>query len=340
MHAISTVPGRKDNSGPCWPLLADGVIVINPVSASKTMHHASAPHGYVGARRKRGHSVLFVVIAVVTPQLLLVGVLTAKLGIWPDIDYTPTAHADSSHIVGPLHVGDCVQKNAATPPAQPRATHGDTTTLPKEPLGRTEFTRVICTDNRVYGKVIDLVDNPDAGTEACDVRTDFFASQGDGLACLRQLNSSHHPGNPGMGGGVFRAGDCAATDDRGDIHEVSCASPDVFETIAARVKTVADCAEPAHRFAVLDGGTARVLCLGDGRTMANPGKCIANPQHGPVSFTAVSCDDPHLRAQVLARRSSIAACRTVAGQTHYVEDPAGLPYSRVVCLKMLPPSME
>ncbi len=256
---------------------------------------------------------MLIVLAVIVPQVILAGVLATALGVLPGRDRSSTANADNRHAEAPLAVGDCVRPRPGT------------TDL---------FVRVSCQDHRVRGAVIAIVDGPPTATEACTEPTDFFATQPGQVICLRR-SSGEHLGDPGNGGGVYRAGDCVAADAATGVSEVACGAPGEFETVVARVATVAECRDPAVRFATLENGAARILCLGDGMGMAGDGECIGDPRRPPVTFAAIPCGDPAARATVLKRVASPAACQAVPGQTHYVEDPSGLPASRVVCLRTL-----
>jgi hypothetical protein len=265
------------------------------------------------SRRARRRSTLLIVLAIVVPQLVLAGALATALGVLPGQDRSSTANAEDRRAEGPLGVGDCVR---------PRTDKPDL------------FAGVACRDHRVHGKVIAVIDGPPSATEACSEPTDFFATQPGQVICLRRT-SGDHPGDPGRGGGVYRAGDCVAADAATGVSEVPCGAPTEFETVVDRVATVAECRPPAVRFATLENGAARVLCLGDGAGMAGDGECIGDPARPPVTFEAIPCADPAARARVLTRVATRAACQAVSEQTHYVEDPSGLPTTRVVCLHRL-----
>jgi hypothetical protein len=253
------------------------------------------------------------VLAIVLPQVVLAGVLAVRLGVLPWRDRSALANAEALSGAEPLRAGDCVRPK------------GDKADL---------YLEVGCTDYRVRAKIVAVVDGPPTATEACVAETDFFATQPNQVVCLRRTGDTH-PGDPGKGGGVYRAGDCVASGVTSGVSEVPCGSPTVFETVTARVRTVAECRLPAVRVATLQNGAARVLCLGDGAGMAGNGECMGDPKRAPVTFDVIPCADPAARARVLARAATAAACRAVPGQTHYVNDPSGLPPSKVVCLHML-----
>lgn len=249
------------------------------------------------------------------PQLVLGAVLAVRLGVVPGSAGGGTANAGADGSDQPLRTGDCVRREDAV---------------------GTRYSRVACTDAQAYGTVIGVAEGSPTGTEACAVDTDFFASRPDGVVCLRQL-AAPHPGDPGRGGGVYRVGDCVTTDATSAVSEVPCESAEVSEIVTARVSTAAECMLPAVRFAILEAGATRVLCLRDGPRMAGPGECVSGPDT-TVTLDAVPCTAPAAGARVVGRVATAAACRAFPGQTHYLEDPSGLAHSRVVCLARLPAS--
>lgn len=299
---------------------------------------------YRGTRRRSWRRpTLLVVLAIVTPQLILAAILAAGLGVlpngFPGKDRSTIANATASQKDQHLVVGECVRSGSTS---------------------KTRYVEVACDDHRAVGTVIDVVDGDEQATEACNEQTDVFATQPkDGelsipsstpgeqahkpaplhtaqtwqVACLRKLEGPH-PGDSGAGGGVYRSGDCVAgaSDLTAGVREVACTDPDVFEIVTARVKTVAECPDSAYRFAALQHGADRILCLGDGAGIASPGECMTDPSATPITFEAVDCGAPETKARVLARVASAAQCRELPAQTHYVEDPSGLPNTRVVCL--------
>jgi hypothetical protein len=266
-----------------------------------------------GGQRSRRATAL-IVLAVVLPQLVLAGVLAVRLGYVPGPGTATAANAQAKDRAEALRVGDCVRAKKGEPGA---------------------YVEVACSDGRPAGTVVGLVDGPPTATEGCAEETDFFALQRVQVVCLRRV-SGPHPGDPGQGGGVYRPGDCVAAGADSGVNEVPCAASTVSETVTARVDAVRRCTAPAVRFATLDTGSRRILCLGDGPGIAGPGECMGDPRRPPVTFDAISCADPAARAKVLARAATPAACRALPAQTHYVRDPSGLPATRMVCVQALP----
>jgi hypothetical protein len=279
------------------------------VSRRRARRRAAAPRQPTRAVRRR--STLLIALAILAPQLALAAALAVGLDVGPML--AGLAGGQSRAGRAPLDVGDCVRTED----------------------GRTAFyVDVPCDDRRVSGRVIAVVTGPAAATESCAQETDFFATRPGQLVCLRRVGAEH-PGDPGNGGGVYRSGDCVATNATAGVSEVPCDSPTVFETVVARVQTVADCRPPAVRFATVKHGDRRVLCLGDGPGLATTGECMGDPERTPVTFDAIACEDGAARAQILARVATPTDCRAIPKQTHYVRDPSGLPASTVVCLRKL-----
>ncbi len=132
-------------------------------------------------------------------------------------------------------------------------------------------------------------------------------------------------GQPGKGGGILVSGDCL-----GDDGEVACTDPKASETVAARVPTVAACAAPAVRYIDIEIAPMPVLCLADGPGIAGPGECIASLT-GSLSLAQTPCGPT--TPKVIARKATQAACESVPGMTHWLEDQQGLPAAKFVCVK-------
>ena len=264
-------------------------------------------------RSARRRSTVLIALAIVVPQLCLALVLAFSLGLIPHRGALAEAKPPSPDTAAGLRPGDCVR-------ADP---------------GRAQFyVPTACGDSRVTGRVIGLVSGEAAATESCAENTDFFATRPGRVVCLRRSGETH-PGDPGQGGGVFRRGDCVISDGTTGVREVPCGSPTVFETVTGRVASAATCPSPAVRYATLKAGALPVLCLGDGPGLASPGECIGDPERLPVTFDAIPCGDGAATAKVLSRVPAAARCLGIRGQTHYVNDPNGLPASAVVCLAKL-----
>jgi hypothetical protein len=262
-------------------------------------------------RSARRRSTVLIAAAIVIPQLVLAGVLAYSFDLLPHRGaFAAQKLRDTQAQLG---IGDCVLA---------------------DPQRAQYYLEVACGDSRMVGTVIAVVAGPSAATESCDEDTDFFATRPGQVVCLRRTGDVH-PGDPGQGGGVFRRGDCVISDGSPGVREVPCGSPAVFESVAARAAESAGCQPPAVRFATLDHGDLPVLCLADGPGLASTGECIADPDRGPVTFDAVPCGDEAAHARLLSRVATPQQCLAVPGQTHYVQDPNGLPASAVVCLQKI-----
>ncbi len=78
----------------------------------------------------------------------------------------------------------------------------------------------------------------------CPVDTDeFTAISGGRVACVREL-AGPHPGDPGQGGGLLRAGDCVTR--AGE--EWPCARPGWYGRVVARTTSVRSCPRVADHY--------------------------------------------------------------------------------------------
>jgi hypothetical protein len=294
-------------------------------------------------------------LAIAVPQVILAIALAAGLGALPGQDRSSLANAYGDSDSSRLDLGECVRKGGtdvgylqvacsdhrafgrviALADGDDEATEScapDTDFFATQPHPSDESP----SPEAAHETSAPIASRTPTGTPLPDTTTQPLATAAAPrlqMACLRRLDDVH-PGDPGEGGGVYRAGDCVAGDTGPDagVREVPCSSPTVFERVTARAKTVAECGSDAYRFAALAHGSSRILCLGDGDGIASPGECMGNPNVTPVTFAAVECGTPGARARVLARVANPPDCRRIPRQTHYVEDPSGLPPTRVVCL--------
>jgi hypothetical protein len=264
-------------------------------------------------RSARRRSTILIALAIVVPQLTLAVVLAYTLDLIPHRGSLAQAKSTARDAETSLRAGDCVRA---------------------DPFRSQFYVPTPCGDRRVTGRVVALVSGQTAATESCPETTDFFATRPGRVVCLRR-SGDPHPGDPGQGGGVFRRGDCVISDGTTGVREVPCGSPTVFETVAGRAASAAACRLPAVRYATLKGGALPILCLGDGPGLASPGECVGDPERLPVTFEAIPCGDGAAKAKVLSRAPIPARCLGLPGQTHYVNDPNGLPASAVVCLSKI-----
>jgi hypothetical protein len=113
--------------------------------------------------------------------------------------------------------------------------------------GDTEYVPVDCAGPAASAKVVKLLPETTLGLSEpdCPDQTDLVVSgiglrSHSGTACLRNLRAPH-PGDPGAGGGILRAGDCI-DDPIVTVKEVPCSDRDKARyKIAKRVAARADC---------------------------------------------------------------------------------------------------
>jgi hypothetical protein len=118
-----------------------------------------------------------------------------------------------------------------------------------------------------------LVSEP---ADLCPDGTDEFGhTYSNGTLCLEHLTDDH-PGAPGKGGGVLRAGDCLGDVDAAGFTEVPCADPKAFHRIVALTENPRNC--PAGSVRALERtarpSPKRVVCGADAKAIASPGECV------------------------------------------------------------------
>ncbi|GLW97674.1 hypothetical protein [Microtetraspora sp. NBRC 16547] len=176
---------------------------------------------------------------------------------------------------------------------------------------------VLC--DRATGQVNRIAEHP----PQCPADTDEFVSLGSGrTACVRNVDGPH-PGDPGSGGGVLRAGDCVAI--RGG--ERPCAAGDWYGRVTSVTDTARQCPLGTVEALPLRGG--QVACLGkEGRVVAT-GDCVERPTL-PTStrlLVKVACTSDRAWAKVTGRVESPSRC--VEGSDHYLHSLRG---TEVICL--------
>ncbi len=152
----------------------------------------------------------------------------------------------------------------------------------------------------------------------CPAATDELADIGLGrTACVRNRRAPH-PGEPGAGGGVLRAGDCLRLDGR----EVPCAAKGWYGRAAA--VTAGAC--PARTRAVFRFSYANV-CLGPAGRVPREGACVARPDGDRL--VRVGCGSPRAWARVTGFAGSARRCPE--GSDRYL--PGG--HRSVTCLRLV-----
>jgi hypothetical protein len=192
---------------------------------------------------------------------------------------------------------------------------------------RPEYAPVLCDDPAAHARITKMGKGTGVpeilGDQAleklgCPVDTDDFAQlrymslPGD-MACMRRLKAPH-PGDPGQGGGLVRAGDCIQVYARyGDnLGEVSCTNEDWivngvdfgkkwFGQVLQRVNTARGCPKSAIYTITARTGKPRVLCIAkNGGWMPAVGDCV----DGNTLYAGVTgrrrCDDKYLAVKITA----------------------------------------
>lgn len=160
------------------------------------------------------------------------------------------------------------------------------------------------------------------GLGGCPESTDEVLRVGQGrTACTRNVLDPH-PGAPGQGGGVLRAGDCLGLDGR----ERPCSHPGWYGKAVAIAADRASC--PRDTLDALALGDA-VACLGKGGQVLAEGACVARLPGDEVTRSAIDRVECGSR-RAWARVTSFApkAERCPQGSDHYLR-PTG------ACLHLL-----
>jgi hypothetical protein len=193
---------------------------------------------------------------------------------------------------------------------------------------RAEYAAARCGDGAAYAKITKM----GAGTAVpslngdetleklgCAIDTDEVA-QVKGpyglpgqLACLRRLKGPH-PGDPGQGGGLVRAGDCVQVLDRytDNVREAACTNKDWivgganfgkewFGQIVGRAGSPRGCERPAIYTITLRRGASPVLCIAkNGGWLPAVGDCV----DGDTTYAGITgrrkCDDKYLAVKITA----------------------------------------
>jgi hypothetical protein len=111
-----------------------------------------------------------------------------------------------------------------------------------EHLAGSKLRKVKCSSSLADARVTQVLKGEalaDNSIDGCPDDTDGGATFVSDVACYRNL-SSPHPGDPGNGGGVFRAGDCFHVT-QSQVTEVKCGDATATETLAFRAEDTAAC---------------------------------------------------------------------------------------------------
>ncbi|NRQ34900.1 hypothetical protein HII36_24155 [Nonomuraea sp. NN258] len=156
-------------------------------------------------------------------------------------------------------------------------------------------------------EVVAIAPDP-PGRGDCPDDTDDVLRVGRGrTACVRNFIDPH-PGAPGGGGGLLRAGDCVTLDGR----ERPCSGPGWYGRAIAITGDPAAC--PPSTLDTLSGrpGAGRdTICLGPGGQVLAEGDCVAEPARDVIprsQVARVACGSPRAWARVLSFEAGPAGC--------------------------------
>ncbi|MFI6325275.1 hypothetical protein ACIBG8_47705 [Nonomuraea sp. NPDC050556] len=165
------------------------------------------------------------------------------------------------------------------------------------------------------------------GLGGCPDDTDDVVRISSGRTACTRNDLDPHPGDPGRGGGVLRAGDCLALDGR----ERSCATPGWYGRAVAVVRSPATC--PGGTLDVLKVSSG-VACLGEGGQVLARGSCVARLRDEVVpksEISRVDCRSHRAWARVTSFGKSPAMCPKSANR--YLK--ASGAFRPVTCLRLL-----
>ena len=264
-------------------------------------------------KKKRGGMIALLVILGVL-GLCCVGGTAAFFVIKPAADKASESADEFAENIGDFSEGDCVREAGI----------------------KDQYRGTSCSSKNKIGTVIKVFPGTEEKGQDCPDESDLLLHESGRIACVRSSTSAH-AGEPGMGGGVLLAGDCIGAESTAGVmaryEETACTDPKVYERVTARVDSTAACTAPAVRYLDLPGASSRkVVCLADGPGIAGIGECMGKLS-GTASFAAVPCNAPTAGAKLLARKPTKSACESVPGMTHWLEDGAGLPRTRFICVK-------
>lgn len=215
------------------------------------------------------------------------------------------------------------RRQAATPSASPRALRWEPGACVRDSGPRYELAS--CEDARA--EVVAMAADP-PGLGDCPDDTDDVLRVGQGrTACVRG-RAAPHPGAPGAGGGVLRAGDCLAADGR----ERPCTPSGWYGKAVAVVTAASAC--PAGTVDALTLDERATACLGAGGQVLAEGMCVARPPERVVdrsAIAAIPCASPGAWARVSSFES--AGTRCPKGSDRYLRARGA--FRPVTCLSVL-----
>lgn len=204
------------------------------------------------------------------------------------------------------------------------------------PTAAGEYYALSCTSTEAVARIIRVVPGATYAREAdCPEATDVAVNvRAARTVCARNLRPPH-PGDPGEGGGVLRAGDCIGRPSEAPAREMSCAGSDWYGRVIARVADAGACPpRTTLEAATVQGSPRTVLCLGEGGEVLGPGDCIEeyDPAADGSTPAKVGCGDGRAWGRILARTDRRADCPARADR--YLEARGA--FRPVVCLRSPP----
>jgi hypothetical protein len=247
---------------------------------------------------------------------------------------TSSASSASPAPTAPWAAGQCVDSAAQAPTT-------DAFGNPDEPS--VDFEAVPCSARTAAARITKTVSGEKtAALAACPKQTDGVVEGPSTWACVRNLLAPH-PGDPGVGGGILRVGDCIYVDDTAasaSPEERPCYDRYGPGKIRAFVKSKSQCRDRNGDLADYNStrrsySTLRVICHGDGANVSEPGAqfddgtCIDKPAivHGALGdmifggLHEISCRSRSAWAKVVDTVSEQScparATREVSDNDHY-----------------------
>jgi hypothetical protein len=229
----------------------------------------------------------------------LLGITVLAVAVMLAFVYVRLHREGSARATAPVAVGGCVA----------------------EPSGGL-LRAVDCTGPEAVARVSASV-REGSGAE-CPADTDLVAASTGRMLCLVNLLAPH-PGAPGGGGGVIRAGDCVDNPGTGRTEERVCGDGGFYAKVLARVDYASQCRPPAAEALALQDVSHPVVCL---QPRARVGTCVGGTTVGPPN--PIACGDPKAIGRILARATSPGSCPM--GTTSRLTALYGLPGMKVICL--------
>ncbi|RJL33370.1 LppU/SCO3897 family protein [Bailinhaonella thermotolerans] len=283
---------------------------------------------------RRRALLLAVVVTAVVVAVAATAVLLMARGPGGD-DPRVDALATSSHTPTPVltppsrwAVGACVRPEAVgtAPPSSPAVPQTDQ-----------DFLLAHCSDPQATGRVTSMLDESEPLTEpACPEDTDEAIMVGaEETACVRNLREPH-PGDPGRGGGVLRAGDCVADPNESLGGERPCGDSGWYGKVVGRAEKASECPDGTQETLRMRGSPRPIVCLGDEGEVVSKGDCIRSlKKYGksvPLSAVEkVDCGSKDAWAKVTARVKKRGDCPK--GTDQYLESRDEDAYRPVTCLR-------